>query len=85
MTKTYVKIYKNLVELICIDRDTIAEIKETHDGITINLKDKVHTYITDIYMTQETKQKIVNADKFKNSNLEIDLSNPSNPVRILTI
>jgi len=68
---------------ITLMRKNIMEIKQTHDGIVFNLKEGMHLYAADAFMTPETKDKIITTfDSFKNVDIIINLSNPRTPVSV---
>lgn len=77
-----VTIRKNNVEF-SVPRNNIVEVKQSHDGIVVNLQEGMYIYIIDTYMPVASKEKIiVTFNKFQNSDLMFDVSNYANPVRV---
>ena len=78
-----VKIRKGRVDM-SVKRSNIMEVKQTHDGMVFNLVDGVHIYVTDTFMPNETKEKVIlTFVSFQNVGLVFDLINYKTPARVV--
>ena len=69
-------------------RGNILEVKQTYDGLVVNLKDGLHIQLTDMHMPLETKIQITesfNKMTKGNTELTIDFKNYSRPTSIRVI
>jgi len=63
------------------NRKDIIEIKQSHDGIVINLRESTHICFTDPNMPLETKRVITTSfDNYKTTDLVINVRNYIKPV-----
>jgi len=66
-----------------MDRKDLIQIEETHDGVVLNLSNGCHFYVSDQFMPLEAKQLMsTSPGKFLKGNLNIDLSDYRQPVKI---
>lgn len=66
-----------------VPREDIIEMKQSHDGLVINLKNGLHIYATDAFMPPDAKDRIISTfDRFKNVDILINLSNYQTPVSV---
>jgi len=66
-----------------VDRSSLVEVNETHDGIAFNFKEGVQLYFTDNFMPQSMKELIKNtSNHFPNQKLIFDMDNQRTPARV---